>query len=207
MEIIMTRLTFFAASLVLVVPFFSNQVFAGEECVSGSAVIREMNLARQNPALYASYIEELRSHFDGRFLVLPGHMRLCTKEGLGAIDDAVRFLRSVRPLPALTLSPGMCRGAADHCAEQMNGAMGHDGSDRSNPGARMSRYGAWSSSWGENIARTFLILTSITPAQLTDRTRVIAASVASISPAVIPSAGRSSPKICRCRGACPHAQN
>jgi uncharacterized protein YkwD len=77
---------------------------------------------------------------------------LCTKEGLGAIDDAVRFLRSVRPLPALTLSPGMCRGAADHCAEQMNGAMGHDGSDRSNPGARMSRYGAWSSSWGENIA-------------------------------------------------------
>ena len=153
MEIIMTRLTFFAASLVLVTPILlSKPAFAGEECVSGNAVIREMNLARQNPALYASYIEELRSHFDGRFLVLPGHTRLCTKEGVGALDDAVHFLRSVRPLPALTLSPGMCRGAADHCADQMNGAMGHDGSDRSNPGARMSRYGAWSSSWGENIS-------------------------------------------------------
>jgi uncharacterized protein YkwD len=152
MEIIMTRLTFFAASLVLVAPFLSNQAFAGEECVSGSAVIREMNLARQNPALYASYIEELRSHFDGRSLVLSGHTRWCTKEGVGALDDAIHFLRSVRPLSALTLSPGMCRGAADHCADQMNGAMGHDGSDRSNPGARMSRYGVWSSSWGENIS-------------------------------------------------------
>lgn len=153
MEIIMTRSTFpafyfvLAASLLLAKPAFSE-----DSSVPASAVIREMNLARQNPALYATFVEEMRSHFNGRMLVRPGHINLVTKEGVRAIDDAMRFLRSVRPLPGLTLSAGMCRGAADHCVDQAGGAMGHNGSDRSNPGARMSRYGAWSSSWGENIA-------------------------------------------------------
>jgi uncharacterized protein YkwD len=30
--------------------------------------------------------------------------------------------------------------------------MGHDGSDRSSPGLRISRYGEWGGGWGENIA-------------------------------------------------------
>jgi uncharacterized protein YkwD len=126
--------------LVLASPILllSNAI-ADDESLSGNAVIHEMNLARQNPALYATYVEEGGSRFSG-------------KEGVHAINDAVRFLRSARALPALTLSPGMCRGAADHCADQANGATGHNGSNRSNPSARMSRYGTWSFSWGENIS-------------------------------------------------------
>lgn len=122
------------------------------ERVTASAVIREMNLARQNPALYATFVEDVRSHFNGKFLVLPGQTRIYTREGLGAIDEAIHFLRSVNPMPPLTLSPGMCRGAADHCADQAGGDLGHNGSDRSRPGDRISRYGVWSLSWGENIA-------------------------------------------------------
>jgi uncharacterized protein YkwD len=127
--------------------FLANPAFCQDERVSPSAVIREMNLARQHPALYATYLEELRSHFDGEFLVLPRRTRLVTKEGVRAIDEAVRFLRSVQPIQPLTLSPGMCRGAADHCADQAGGAMGHD-----NPSARMSRYGTCSGLWDENIS-------------------------------------------------------
>ena len=52
----------------------------------------------------------------------------------------------------LTLSPGMCKGAADHCADQARGGFGHNGTDRSKPGDRISRYGVWSLSWGENIS-------------------------------------------------------
>lgn len=138
------------ASLVFLVVLSASGVAAAsaeEGGVSAGAVIREMNLARQNPATYATYLEELRSQFNGRFLVLPGKTRLHTREGLGAVDEAIRFLRSTQPLQPLALSPGMCRGAADHCAAQAGGAIGHG-----NPASRMNRYGKWAAAWGENIA-------------------------------------------------------
>jgi uncharacterized protein YkwD len=141
-------------SIVILLTCLSSTLFASAETppASPGALIREMNLARQNPALYATYVEELRSHFVGSVLVLPGGTQIRTKEGLHAIDETVRFLRSVRPQPAFELSPGMCRAAADHCADQAGGRRGHDGSDRSSPGTRISRYGDWAGAWGENIA-------------------------------------------------------
>ncbi|MDQ6808145.1 MAG: CAP domain-containing protein [Verrucomicrobiota bacterium] len=111
-----------------------------------------MNLARQNPQVYAGYVQELRATFDGNAMVLPGGTRLRTKEGVGAIDEAIRFLRSAQPLPPLVFSNGMSQAAADHCADQIDGVIGHGGSDRSNPAARLNRYGAWSLGWGENIS-------------------------------------------------------
>jgi uncharacterized protein YkwD len=122
------------------------------EGVSASAVVREMNLARQNPALYATYIEELRPRYDSDSVLLPGGTRWRMKEGLRAINEAVRFLRAAQPEGPLTLSPGMCRAAADHCADQAGGRTGHGGSDQSTPGTRLSHYGVWTGVWGENIA-------------------------------------------------------
>jgi uncharacterized protein YkwD len=143
-----TRLWLLLALLLSTLP----AVLAENDRVTGAAVIREMNLARQNPAVYATYLEDLRSRFNGRFLLLPGQTRIYTREGLKAVDEAIRFLYSVKPIQPLTLSPGMCRGAADHCADQIGGTMGHDGSDRSNPGSRMKRYGTFTAAWGENIS-------------------------------------------------------
>lgn len=120
--------------------------------VPAAAVIHEINLARQNPALYATFVEQTRQNYSGNVCLMPNNVRLHTREGVRAIDDAIRFLRSTQPQPPLTLSPGLCVAAADHCHEQASGAMGHHGSDRSNPGDRISRYGAWSQGWAENIA-------------------------------------------------------
>src|SRR5882762_5575664 len=108
------------------------------ERIPAASVIRELNLARENPNLYATFVEESR----------PFHMI----ERGRAVDEAVRFLKKARPLPSLRLSAGMSRAAADHCAEQFGGQLGHDGSDRSSPGERISRYGSWSTTWGENIS-------------------------------------------------------
>ena len=137
-----------------VVSLVSRTLFAGSEehSSTGAAVVREMNLARQNPAQYAAYVEELRSGFNGSCYILPGGTRVHTKEGTRALDETVRFLRHVQPLPALTFSSGISRAAADHCADQSSGRMGHDGSDRSTPGSRISRYGEWGGGWAENIA-------------------------------------------------------
>ncbi|HXA10188.1 MAG TPA: CAP domain-containing protein [Chthoniobacterales bacterium] len=119
---------------------------------AGAEVIREMNLARQHPERYALQLEELRGHFRGDVLILPGRTMLRTREGAGAVDDAIRFLQRARPLAPLIISPGISLAAAEHVADQAAGAFGHGGSDHSDPGERMNRHGTWSALWGENIA-------------------------------------------------------
>jgi uncharacterized protein YkwD len=106
--------------------------------LSTAAIIREINLARQNPAAYANFVAEARSSYQIE------HGR--------AVDEAIRFLKKTQPLPPLSLSAGMSRAAADHCADQATGLTGHSGSDHSSPGDRISRYGKWGVSWGENIS-------------------------------------------------------
>jgi uncharacterized protein YkwD len=115
-----------------------KETAADQDQASAPAVLRELNLARENPKLYATFVAESR----------PFHMI----EHGRAVNEAVHFLNKSRPLPPLTLSPGMSHAAADHCAEQVAGQLGHDGADRSSPGERISRYGSWSNTWGENIS-------------------------------------------------------
>jgi uncharacterized protein YkwD len=148
----MIRIAISLALLHAAIVLAAEQVPPHDDHVTASAIVREMNLARQTPAIYATYVEELRVHFNGKFFLLPGQTRLFPKEGFRAIDEAIRFLRTAQPEQPLLFSPGMSRAAADHCADQIGGAIGHDGSDRSNPAARMSRYGVWTLGWGENIA-------------------------------------------------------
>jgi uncharacterized protein YkwD len=111
-----------------------------------------MNLARQNPALYAGFVRELRSRMNGNVMILPGHTRIRTKEGSRALDEAIRFLEKSQPLPPFAFSPGISRAAADHCADQADGGFGHEGKDRSHAGQRIARYGMVSGSWGENVS-------------------------------------------------------
>jgi uncharacterized protein YkwD len=146
--------------LPLAFSLFAPLLFAAEpgssaatpDHVTAAAIIHEMNLARQNPALYATFVEQTRQNYSGGVCLLPGNVRLRTHEGLRALDDAIQFLRRAKPQPPLVLSPGLCLAAADHCREQAGGAIGHYSSNGSDPGNRISRYGVVSQSWAENIA-------------------------------------------------------
>jgi uncharacterized protein YkwD len=120
--------------------------------VSAGAILKEINLARQNPSLYATFVEELRANFSGKICRIPGGVPLLTHEGVRALDEATAFLRREQPQAPLALSTGLCQAAADHCRDQASGLMGHRGSDRSDPGERISRYGIWRGAWAENIA-------------------------------------------------------
>ena len=66
----------------LLLAFVLHPAMASEErstdpgSTSSRAVIRELNLARQNPALYATFVEELRGRMNGNVMVLPGHTRI-----------------------------------------------------------------------------------------------------------------------------------
>lgn len=137
----------------LLAAFFAASVAHGDSiAISGPAIVRELNFARQNPSLYAGYIEEMRGHFNDNVYALAGNTKFRTREGVRALDEAVRFLQRAQPQAPLAVSDGMCRAAADHCADQANGRMGHKGSDWSSPGQRISKYGGWQGAWGENIS-------------------------------------------------------
>jgi uncharacterized protein YkwD len=118
-----------------------------------NAVVHELNMARTAPKDYASFLEQYKKYYDKKLLKLPGQTPILTNEGVWAVVEAIRFLRSVKPLPPLNPSKGMSSGARDHVTDQgSSGSSQHKGSDGSQPWDRVNRYGSWEKSIGENIA-------------------------------------------------------
>jgi len=118
-----------------------------------AGVLQEMNLARTQPATYAEFLEERRQYYRGRRFERPGEVPIVTNEGVGAVDEAIRFLRRVKPVGALSPSQGMSRAAQDHVRDQgPSGSTGHRGNDGSRMSERVNRYGRWSGKIGENIS-------------------------------------------------------
>lgn len=117
-------------------------------------VLAELNRARTDPAGYARHLETMLGWFQGRNMRPPGsNIVIETREGPAAVREAIRVLRAMRPVPAVTVSRGMSAGARDHVRDQgASGATGHDGRDGSRAVARVNRYGTWRQGLSENIA-------------------------------------------------------
>jgi uncharacterized protein YkwD len=116
-------------------------------------VIDELNAARTNPQAYASGLEREIQYYQGTLFRKPGdEAALQTREGAAAVREAIRVLRSTKPLPALTMSEGMTLAARDHVKDQApRGLMNHKGTDGTMAWDRVSRYGDWKSKISENM--------------------------------------------------------
>lgn len=115
-------------------------------------ILAEINLARTNPQQYAKYLEDFRPHYQGKELRFDNEPPLITDEGISALDEAITFVRSLKPLAPLELRKGLILGARDHLADLLKtGRSGHRGSDGSITEERLNRYGRWSNSVGEDI--------------------------------------------------------
>lgn len=113
-------------------------------------LLKEINQARANPELYASYLEKLKPLFAGK--VYRG--TLTTEEGWAAVEEAISFLRAAKPLPPLDLSTGLCSAAIGHVKEQGgSGSTGHKGGGAGNMiEDRVRPFGTWRGSIGENLS-------------------------------------------------------
>ena len=116
-------------------------------------IVKEVNLARTNPRLYAVWLRDQRPYYRGTQLRRPGETPIRTEEGLAAVDEAIRWLEKQRPAGALGISKGLSLAARDLVAAQgAAGGFGHAGPDGSSPSDRIERHGRWESVIGENIA-------------------------------------------------------
>ncbi len=119
-------------------------------------IVGEHNLARSDPASYAALLFDLRPRYDGRSFAISDSVVRMTQEGVAAVDEAIQFLESTAPVPAVRASQGMSLGARDLARDQgPRGSTGHVGSDGSQPWDRVARYGDWEGEIAENVAYGF----------------------------------------------------
>ena len=115
-------------------------------------LLTEINQARANPAVYATYLENLKPIFNGKEYQAAGRRPLMTEEGWSAVDEAIKFLRATQPLPPLSESNGLNLAAQVHIKDQSSsGSTGHTGSNSSLIEQRVKPFGNWQGAIGENL--------------------------------------------------------
>ncbi|MBC8019295.1 MAG: CAP domain-containing protein [Verrucomicrobia bacterium] len=116
-------------------------------------VLAEINLARTQPRAYAGFIREFRNRFRGKTYSLPrSTTRVQTNEGVKAVDEAIKFLSRVKPVPPFSWSSGLGAAAAELAEDQRrSGDTGHSGKTSGGMQERIERHGEWMGRIGENI--------------------------------------------------------
>lgn len=147
------------ASVVIVVAISSSPAIhsQGQASPTGSTLSKdeqdlwnEINQARVHPDVYASYLEKLKPFFAGN--VYKGTLN--TQEGWAAVEDAIAFLRTLKPQGPFTMSQGLCKAAAAHIQDQ--GSSGKTGHKSTGSGLliedRVKPFGTWQGGIGENLS-------------------------------------------------------
>ena len=137
----MTKPRFLLAAGILLTVAATAAVAAQSRFEEG--VFAELNHFRSDPAAYAEYLRDYRPRFEGKLLVSndDSEIDIMTREGVAAVDEAIRDLRREKPLVELEWSDALARAAADHVAVQSrSGAVGHY-TRGSGPGERMKARG------------------------------------------------------------------
>lgn len=115
-------------------------------------LLNEINSARANPTAYIRYLEEYRNYYQGTSVKFPDGSSLTTNEGVAALNEAIAFLRTLKPLPSLVIKKGLVSASKLHLDDMLKTQKsGHTGSNGSKPEDRMNRFGTWQTSVGENI--------------------------------------------------------
>lgn len=151
----MMQFRYFRLPLWGIICLFLLTIHGFAQEATASEILAEVNLLRTQPQQYAQIIREDRKYISGMVITRPGQIGIRLKEGVAAVDEAIRFLEQQPAVPALQLSAGLSFGAADHVKDQgASGKTGHPGGDGSMANQRVQRYGT-ANGTGENLAYGF----------------------------------------------------
>lgn len=136
---------------------------------SGSAVLAEINRARQSPRQYVDVVKGVFGSMDVTGVYTRGARRVATVEGRAAVEEAVRFLSNVEPMPPLRTASCLNLAAARHAkAKGSTGTYGHFGATGRNPSERASFLTTGQVACSENIAYGYNDVAELVSALIVD---------------------------------------
>ena len=113
-----------------------------------------INNFRKNPRELAKKLELIRTYLDPDTNILsePNKIQIQMVEGDNVFKEAIQFLKSLPPLKPLQWDPNLTRSAQDHVDDiGPKGLLLYQSSDGTEPEDRISKYGNYIESLGENI--------------------------------------------------------
>ncbi len=117
------------------------------------AMLEELNYARTQPARYAALVEANYAGLGEDRIYLRDGVRIRMNEGLSAVREAVAYLKQATPVPPMHAFGCLSVAAQGHVKDQgPSGAIGHAGSDGSDPSRRASKALGRKAACGENIS-------------------------------------------------------
>ena len=106
----------------------------------------QQNKMRTNPKSFIPILEDYIKRFDstGYIVSRDGKPRLRTQEGVAAVREAIEFLKTQAPVPALVWNHKLAQAAKDHVnAQGPTGQTGHNDPDGTTMVQRVQKYGTY----------------------------------------------------------------
>ena len=113
-----------------------------------------INKFRANPKELARHLERLKKYLDTSTNILsePDKIQIQMVEGENVFNEAINFLKNLRPLPPLQWDDCLAQSAQEHVDDiGPKGLLLYQSSDGTEPEDRITKYGNYIESLGENI--------------------------------------------------------
>ncbi len=113
-----------------------------------------INKYRANPRELARHLERLKKYLDKNTNILsePDKIQIQMVEGENVFNEAINFLKNLRPLEPLQWDDCLAQSAQDHVDDiGPKGLLLYQSSDGTEPEDRITKYGNYIENLGENI--------------------------------------------------------
>ena len=113
-----------------------------------------INKYRANPRELARHLERLKKYLDTSTNILsePDKIQIQMVEGVDVFNEAINYLRALRPLEPLQWEDALAASAQEHVNDiGPKGLLLYQSSDGTEPEDRITKYGNYLESLGENI--------------------------------------------------------